>query len=238
VKALNGEIWYDKIITDKYYSISNKLKKHTLENLENNLGDKMQIAVCDDQKVCLNILLENIKKCLDDLGKDYLDTIVDTYVSGESLIQAFKKGKSYDLIYLDIKMSNLNGFETAKVLRDIDNRVIIIFVTSLTDYIFNCFEYRPFWFITKPINEEKFKYVFFKAITAIRNSKTKEYSFFTRENGLISLELSKIIYLESVLRRIIIVTPTHQKLFNTPRDTSFNDLSRFIPDYSCIKYNR
>ena len=51
-------------------------------------------------------------------------------------------------------MDKINGFETAKEIRVFDDKAMIIFITSLGDYILNCFEYRPFWFIIKPVSKK------------------------------------------------------------------------------------
>lgn len=77
---------------------------------------------------------------------DCNDVVIDCYTSGEQLIEAYESGVLYDLIYLDIKMKKVSGFDAAKVIRGYDTRAIIIFITSLKDYIFNSFEYQPFGF--------------------------------------------------------------------------------------------
>lgn len=170
----------------------------------------MQIAVCDDEKVFLDLLSGTIKNCMAEYDGNLSEFHIDAFLSGEQLLEAYGQGQRYDLIFLDIRMKTLNGFETAKNLREIDNDVFIIFVTSLVDYIFNSFEYRPFWFLVKPVETEKFRHVFFKAMAEINNDKKGVYTFFTREDGLLSIEINKIIYLESALRKIVLFTSAGQ----------------------------
>jgi DNA-binding LytR/AlgR family response regulator len=167
-----------------------------------NAGEIMQIAFCDDEKVYLDLLVGYAKKYLSSCEKDISQVVIDRYSSGEELLEAYRQGKFYDLVYLDIRMDKINGFETAKEIRVFDDKAMIIFITSLGDYILNCFEYRPFWFIIKPVSEEKFRYVFNRALMEISNTRTRKYSFFTKEYGNLCLDIDKIIYLESVLRKI------------------------------------
>ena len=44
-----------------------------------------------------------------------------------------------DILFLDIKMPEMNGLETAKELRKLNQQMIIIFVTVTTDSIFKNF---------------------------------------------------------------------------------------------------
>ena len=58
-----------------------------------------------------------------------------------------------DLIFLDIEMPVLNGFELLDVL---NNKPQIIFVTGKTEYAFKAFNYDATDFLQKPITRERF----------------------------------------------------------------------------------
>ena len=197
------QFWYDN-------HEQNKNGNPILNSIHIKSGDSMNIAVCDDEKVCLDLLSGYIKSCIATLDGNFCEATVETYFSGEQLLEAYSQGKQYDVLFLDIKMKTLSGFETAKALRELDSKVIIIFVTSLGEYIFNSFEFKPFWFIVKPVAEDKFRHILLKAITEVKGKKTGEYSFFSREIGLVNLDPHRILYLESILRRIIIHTTNQQ----------------------------
>lgn len=167
----------------------------------------MQIAVCDDEKIYLDLCLNQIKGLIAMQDKNY-QVIIDCYSSGEELIEAYMSGKEYDLIILDIKMRDLSGFDVAKIIRQHHNDTLIIFITSLKDYMYNCFEYQPFWFLIKPVANERFMHVIMKAAAYIIGTKGKNHSFYTRDAGIISLEINKIMYLESYLRKINLYTNT------------------------------
>ncbi|MCX7771757.1 MAG: LytTR family DNA-binding domain-containing protein [Clostridia bacterium] len=170
----------------------------------------MHIAVCDDEKVYTDLVLKFIRNCIADYEDEISEIDMETFSSGEQLVEACSQGKKFDLIFLDIKMTGMNGFEAARFIRGYDDKTIIIFITSLVDYVFGSFEFKPFWYLIKPVTEEKFKHVFLKALGEIKNDRNRKYSFFTRENGLENIEINKIMYLESLLRRIIIYTSTNQ----------------------------
>ena len=66
-----------------------------------------------------------------------------------------------DLIFLDIEMPIINGFELLDVLK---NKPQIIFVTGKTEYAFKAFDYNATDYLHKPITQERFNLAVNKAI--------------------------------------------------------------------------
>lgn len=66
-----------------------------------------------------------------------------------------------DLIFLDIEMPILSGFD---LLDDLPNKPQIIFVTGKTKYAFKAFDYDAVDYIHKPVNKERFNNAVNKAI--------------------------------------------------------------------------
>lgn len=162
----------------------------------------MRIGICDDEKVFVGVIEKYLKDCMANLEEHYAQVTVECFSSGEELLAAYQESKRYDLLFLDLKMKKLNGFETAGHIRLLDNKVIIIFITSLTEYVMQSFEYRPFWYLIKPVKEEKFHNVFFKALSEYASVNHNEYAFKTREEGIERINISRILYLESISRQI------------------------------------
>ncbi|HSI69283.1 MAG TPA: LytTR family DNA-binding domain-containing protein [Gillisia sp.] len=66
-----------------------------------------------------------------------------------------------DLIFLDIEMPILSGFE---LLDDLPNKPQIIFVTGKTKYAFKAFDYDAVDYIHKPVTKDRFNNAVSKAI--------------------------------------------------------------------------
>ena len=66
-----------------------------------------------------------------------------------------------DLIFLDIEMPDLSGFELLDVL---DNKPQIIFITGKTEYAFEAFNYDATDYLHKPITKERFNAAVEKAL--------------------------------------------------------------------------
>jgi DNA-binding response OmpR family regulator len=84
--------------------------------------NKRKILVVDDEPDNASIFTMS----LEDGGFE-----VDTYTNPLLALSIFKAGsKKYDLLILDIKMPDINGFELYEEIRKIDNKVRVCFLTA------------------------------------------------------------------------------------------------------------
>lgn len=56
---------------------------------------------------------------------------IDEFHSGQELLNS---GMHYDIILLDIDMPEMNGLDTARLLRQKDKNVKLIYITNYSDY--------------------------------------------------------------------------------------------------------
>ena len=112
----------------------------------------MRIAVCDDERKAAEDLIARIKK-ID------RECRVFCYTEGISLLH----DGCFDLVFLDIGMEPMNGMEAAKRLREMNQKVLIVFITALKEYVFDSFEVGAFWYLLKPVSQDKLKDVLYRA---------------------------------------------------------------------------
>ena len=93
----------------------------------------ISIAIVDDEK----IIREQMKKLIENKKQE---CVIDTYSSGEELLQT---NKCYDIAFLDIQMDGMNGIDTARVLRQKADDMVLIFVTGVKEYVFDAFDVVP-----------------------------------------------------------------------------------------------
>lgn len=77
------------------------------------------------------------------------------FTSGDEFLRCFTVG-SAQAVFLDICMEGTNGIGTAQQLRQKDPHLLIIFVTSSPEYVWDAFPVHPFDYLLKPYEEEKF----------------------------------------------------------------------------------
>ncbi len=106
----------------------------------------MRIAICDDDKITLDLLKNLILRELQ--TNNLCCEQVDTFASGYKLLDKYSENE-YDAIFLDIRMPEINGFEIAAALREISFTTFIIFVTTESELVFSALDFQPFHFIRK-----------------------------------------------------------------------------------------
>lgn len=150
----------------------------------------MRIAICDDNMEHANVMEDHIYQ----FRKTFVEC--DVYRNGEEFISAFcDRGEQYDVIFLDMEMEQLNGIETANYIREVDEHVIIVFVTSHTEYMRESFKCAPFRFLVKPVNCKEFEAVFYDISKKL--SKQRKVFAFADNKAKIRLYCDDIIYCES-----------------------------------------
>lgn len=105
----------------------------------------MKVAVCDDNKSMLEFLSEQVSWNLTNCGIVY---DISTFLCGDDFVTQHEK-TPFDVVFLDIRMPDTNGFEVAKRLRSTSDNTYIIFVTTEDGLVYDSFDYQPFWFIPK-----------------------------------------------------------------------------------------
>ena len=100
----------------------------------------MKIAICDDDKKLRKDLRHLIEVQLDLMALTYE---IEEYESGISLLERINK-KEPDILFLDIEMPGIGGMDTARALRNLEKKMLIIFITAYPDYVFQGYEVKPF----------------------------------------------------------------------------------------------
>ena len=165
----------------------------------------MKIAICDDEK---NMALYN-KELVEEWAQEQgLSVFIRLFNDAESLL-ASNSFKFFDILLLDIEMgeNNLNGIELAKLIRQNNSELAIIFITGYLDFMQQGYDVSALHYLIKPINKAKLFEVLSKFI-----NKPKD-TFLTlninRENILIPLR--NIVYIESSLHYVEV--HTYDELF-------------------------
>lgn len=107
-----------------------------------------KIAVCDDDNKILNNIAEIIKRAF---AKYNIENEVAVYNTGNELLGEHRE-EAFDVIFLDIDMPKVSGFDVAKKLREQFDKCQIIFVTSYSELVYKSFDFQPFNFIQKNSN--------------------------------------------------------------------------------------
>ncbi len=178
----------------------------------------MRIAICDDDKIFHSNFEEYLEKYFFSL-----DIIIDTYGSGEELLKAYNSKKvCYDLIFLDMEMDKINGIDTAKGIRNIDEDVILIFLTSHVEYAPEGYEVNAYRFLTKPINEMKL----INALKDVNREFIKNKKLVIKDgHDEVLIKIRDILYIEAKNNNISINIKNHNFLIRKTLNEIEEELS-------------
>lgn len=156
----------------------------------------MKFIICDDEEIFLKKLSEKIKSYLVDRG---VDVELEICNSGKELLTFSKKIK-IDVIFLDIDMPEINGFQIAKNIRKLYPNCIIVFCSNHNELVYESFEYEPFWFLCKSDYERKLTPVLDKVLEKIK--KYNQEFIVKFKDKITKVKYYKIFYVEVDKHRI------------------------------------
>jgi two-component system LytT family response regulator len=134
-------------------------------NIDILAASKQQILktlIVDDESLARRGLAHRLKGIAD-------IEIIGEARNGREALQLISEKKP-DLVFLDIQMPGVSGFEVVQQL-DINTMPIILFLTAYDEYAVRAFEVNALDYILKPIDEERLHQVLEKVRTNLRQKR-------------------------------------------------------------------
>ena len=160
----------------------------------------IHIAICDDEKNFVAHLQELLNQYTTETGEEIK---VSTYYDGLELIENYDT--TIDLIFLDIQMTHVNGLKTAERIRQMDTKVGIIFLTTLTQYGLEGYKYQATNYIIKPIKYVRLKAELEKFLERHRREDSPAY-IVINDTGKYKIFLKTLRYVETFNRNLLFHT--------------------------------
>lgn len=110
--------------------------------------------------------------------------------------------RSYDLVFMDIEMPEVNGMEAASLLRAYDARTLLVFVTSFAGYAVRSYEVDALDFIVKPARYANVQMCMSKAVRILDRRADNKLVVQTAD-GLRVLPVDAIVHVEVSGRELV-----------------------------------
>jgi DNA-binding LytR/AlgR family response regulator len=164
----------------------------------------MRVGICDDDEIQLDYLKIQMFKWSE---RRQVPCEVQLFHSAEELLFEYSAAFPFDLFILDIQMGNMNGMELAKRIRTIDTNIPILFLTGISDYVYEGYEVGARRYLLKPVKEEQL-FGFLNEICEEISQKKKKYYIFQCAGELLKLDFDSILLIEALGHYLKITTTT------------------------------
>lgn len=160
----------------------------------------MTVAICDDDAKFCDALCQAVQTYL---YNTKIDADVHIYLTGEDLCEAFAEAH-FDLIFLDIELTDINGVGVGQMLRQSAQDVQIVYVSSKEEYAMQLFQNRPFDFLVKPVTQKRLNALLGEYFRVFPPE--DRYFSYTADRQKAEIAVSRILYFESIRKQLRMVT--------------------------------
>lgn len=149
----------------------------------------IRVAIVEDEIRYQQMFEEYIRKYA---GEKSVDVSVKVFSDGMDISEGYEP--VWDVILMDIKMRHQDGMEAARVIRQHDQDVAIMFITTLAQYAIHGYEVGALDYVLKPVEYDKFAMRFDRLLRGI-NRKKEQFIMLPGDDGKDKVEISKIRFI-------------------------------------------
>ena len=160
----------------------------------------LKIAICDDDVSELSNIASIIGE-YQALQSDKNKLEFTAFHNAVDLISAMESGQQYNLVLLDIMMPLMSGMEAAKEIRQFDQDVKIIFLTSSPEFAVESYSVEAYYYALKPIWKEKLFILLDKAISETEIQLGTSF-LIKSKTGLTRIYINRLEFAEVIGRTI------------------------------------
>lgn len=187
-----------------------------------------KIAIVEDEEKAYLSLKEKIEKYSREKNHEFE---IHYFFDGISFLN--ESDFDFQIVFMDINMPFMNGFDVAKKLREISSDAFLFFVTDLAQYAIKGYEVDATDYIVKPIIYDHLAFRLDKILDLLERKNDESKIALKTEEGRLIINASAIRFIE---------TMDHKLTFHTTRGDyhafgSLNDMEKILPKEDFIRCN-
>ena len=157
----------------------------------------IHIAICDDERSLVDSLTALVRQYELEKSEEIKITV---YYDGLELIE--KYDTTIDLIFLDIQMKLVDGLRAAKRLREMDEKVGVIFLTTLTQHGLKGYKFQALDYIIKPLKYARLRDELDRFLLR-RRKEESPFIVVNNDSGRYNILLNRRRYVETFNRNLL-----------------------------------
>jgi DNA-binding LytR/AlgR family response regulator len=193
----------------------------------------LRCLVIDDEPLAIDVVVNYLNK----LGIHHIHTCANGIEAFQQLRQ-----QAFDVLFLDIEMPQLTGFD---LLKSLPQRPLVVITTAYRDYAVEGFEWEVLDYLVKPFSFPRFLQTMEKATRALQQPGTaannipgpaavQDSLFLRADNQWVRIDTDELLYIESLRDYVRIVTQTKTYIVHLP----LADITARLPPERFIRVHR
>ena len=186
-----------------------------------------RIAICDDEATSLKLNVALTEKIL---KEEQIEFEIVTFDNMRMMLETLTKpAQPFDILLSDILTTDMNGIEAAEKIRELGEKLDIIFISTTAAYALDGYRVQALRYLQKPVDIEKLR----EALLLSYNASREKISV-TADGKVHNVNFRDIIYVESDARDVHIVLEdkiliTHMKI---------SDMEKLLPKEHFFRCHR
>lgn len=161
----------------------------------------IRVGVVEDDPQSIDRLLSHLDRFQREYGERFH---VGAFEDGADILAEYRP--DWDVLLLDIQMAHVDGMTTARLIREVDSEVIVVFVTSSPHYAVSGYEVGALSYLLKPVGYASFEQEMQRVLVRLRQRDRRDLLFSAVDGRHHRVALDDIVYIESIRHRIQIHT--------------------------------
>src|SRR5580692_5603239 len=169
-----------------------------------------------------------------DIVVNYLHHLnIQAITSENNAVEAFQllQRDPFDLLFLDIQMPRLTGFD---LLKSIPRRPLVVITTAYRDYAVEGFEWEVLDYLVKPFSFQRFLQTMEKAMRSMQQPEDrgdKTSLFLKADQQWVRIDTGDLLYIESLRDYVKVVSTKKTFIVHQP----LADISARLPEERFIR---
>ena len=151
----------------------------------------VNLAIVEDEDSYAGQLAEFIDKYQRESGNSFRIT---RFRDGDEITRDYRG--QFDIILMDIEMKLVDGMTAAEEIRRLDQDVVIMFITNMTNYAIRGYQVDALDYVLKPVSYFAFSQKLERALSRIKKDNSHIISIDT-PSGVRKVDIDSIFYIES-----------------------------------------
>ena len=156
----------------------------------------LRIALCDDNREFLKVFSKVVYAGCNRVFEKNMKCVVGPLFDSAKKVPEYLKKENIDVLFLDIDMPGMSGFELAKIICRDYPKIIIVFVSSYDNFVYDAFEFSPFAYLRKNHLDAELDGVLLRIQDRVTESSKTMY--LVSKEGQAAVSIRDILYFESV----------------------------------------